>query len=70
MSKPTGYGKPGDVDQHVAQAQARKAPSLTPSEAFAVLKTAQLWAMLRNHSTNSNVVYWAKCELRKRGYCV
>jgi hypothetical protein len=34
------------------------------------LKTAQLWARLRTRAIHSNEVYWAKCELRKRGYCV
>lgn len=42
------------------------------------LKTAQLWAMLRDGplpgrfggNPHCNEVYWAKAELRKRGYCV
>lgn len=39
-------------------------------DAMAQLKTAQLWAMLRTQAVHSNSVYWAKQELRKRGYCV
>jgi hypothetical protein len=34
------------------------------------LKTAQLLARLRTTATLSNEVYWAKSELRKRGYCI
>ncbi len=37
---------------------------------IAAKKTNQLWAILRSSNPNSNGVYWAKCELRKRGYCV
>lgn len=34
------------------------------------LKTAQLWAKLRTRFIHSDEVYWAKVELRKRGYAV
>lgn len=42
-----------------------------PSRDYAEkLKTAQLWARLRTHAKHSDLVYWTKAELRKRGYCV
>lgn len=50
-----------------------KAPmmvDLQTREQVEALKTAQLWAMLRTRATYSNQVYWAKCELRARGYNV
>lgn len=44
--------------------------ALTKRDEIATLKTAQLWAKLRTRNIHSNEVYWAKVELRKRGYCI
>lgn len=60
----------GEVDPiRVAPVGAKRADN-PARDAAEALKTAQLWARLRTQATYSDEVYWAKAELRKRGYCV
>jgi hypothetical protein len=54
---------------HVVPKDAKRANMPTRDETEK-LTTAQLWAKLRTRHATSDVVYWAKVELRKRGYCV
>lgn len=66
----TGFGD-YDADMLIRKAPAgAKRANIPERDAVEKLKTAQLWARLRTKAIHSDEVYWAKIELRKRGYCV
>lgn len=60
----------GEVDPIRKASVGAKRANIPARDAAEALKTAQLWARLRTRAVHSDQVYWAKCELRKRGYCV
>lgn len=66
----TGFGDyNADMLTRCAPAGAKRA-NIPNRDAAEKLKTAQLLARLRTTAVHSDEVYWAKVELRKRGYCV